>query len=56
LTYWVEQIDIQAALVAALALCVEGDSVGCIDQLRQASIREDAIFECAISRRGRVSR
>ncbi|MDZ4735459.1 MAG: hypothetical protein SGJ07_03840 [Rhodospirillaceae bacterium] len=49
LGYWVEQIDIQAALVAALALCVEGDSVGCIDQLRQASVREDATEKHAVT-------
>jgi hypothetical protein len=42
LTYWVGQIDIQAAVVGALALCAEGKSVECIEGLRAASLREDA--------------
>lgn len=42
LAYWVGQIDIQAAVVGALALCAEGKSVECIEGLRAASLREDA--------------
>ena len=42
LTYWVGQIDIQAAVVGALALCAEGKLVECIEGLRAASLREDA--------------
>jgi hypothetical protein len=42
LTYWVEQIDIQAALLGALALCAEGKPAECIDGLRAAATREDA--------------
>ena len=42
LTYWVGQIDIQAAVIGALALCAEGKSVECIEELRAASLREDA--------------
>ena len=42
LTYWVEQIDIQAALLGALALCAEGKPVECIDGLKAAAMREDA--------------
>lgn len=42
LAYWVEQIDIQAALVGALALCAEAKPGDCIDGLRAAAAREDA--------------
>jgi hypothetical protein len=42
LGYWVEQIDIQAALVGGLALCADGKTEECIAQLRQAASREDA--------------
>ncbi len=42
LTYWVEQIDIQAALLGALALCTEGKPAECIDGLKAAATREDA--------------
>ena len=41
LAYWAEQIDIQAAVVGALALCAEGKSQECIDALKQAAARED---------------
>lgn len=40
--YWVEQIDIQADVVAALALCADGKQDDCIEALRQAAAREDA--------------
>ena len=40
--YWVEQIDIQVDIVAALALCADGDTQACIDALRDAAAREDA--------------
>src|SRR5262249_60203415 len=42
LDYWAGQIDIQAAIVGALALCAEGKSDGCITELRSAAAREDA--------------
>jgi Tfp pilus assembly protein PilF len=40
--YWVEQIDIQAAVVGALALCAEGKKAECVEALRKAADREDA--------------
>jgi hypothetical protein len=40
--YWAGQIDIQAAVVGALALCAEGMSQECLEALRQAAAREDA--------------
>jgi hypothetical protein len=40
--YWVEQIDIQADVVGALALCADGKQDDCIEALRQAAAREDA--------------
>jgi hypothetical protein len=42
LDYWVGQIDIQAAIVGALALCADGKSDDCITELRSAAAREDA--------------
>lgn len=48
LTYWVEQIDIQAALVGALALCADGKSDACIDGLKVAATREDATEKHAV--------
>jgi hypothetical protein len=42
IAYWAEQIDIQAALVEALALCADGKADACIDGLRKAADREDA--------------
>jgi hypothetical protein len=42
LTYWAGQIDIQAALVGALALCAEGKAGECIEGLKAAATREDA--------------
>jgi hypothetical protein len=42
LTYWVEQISIQAELVRGLGLCAEGKAQECQDVLRQAAAREDA--------------
>ena len=42
LGYWAGQIDIQAAVVAALALCAEGKSDACITELKAAAAREDA--------------
>jgi hypothetical protein len=42
LGYWVEEIDIQAALVQGLAQCAEGSRDECIVTLRQAADREDA--------------
>src|SRR5262249_45195646 len=40
--YWAGQIDIQAALIGALALCAEGKSDACITELKAAATREDA--------------
>lgn len=42
LGYWAEQIDIQAAVVGALALGADGKSAECIDGLKAAAAREDA--------------
>jgi hypothetical protein len=42
LGYWVEQIDIQAAIAGSLALCAEGKSDACIEGVREAAAREDA--------------
>lgn len=49
LDYWVEQIDIQAALVGALAFCAEGKSAECIDGLKAAAAREDATEKSVVS-------
>jgi hypothetical protein len=49
LAYWAEQIDIQAALVDALALCAETKQTECIDALRQAAAREDATEKHAVT-------
>ena len=40
--YWAGQIEIQADVVGALALCAEGKSQECLEALRQAAAREDA--------------
>jgi tetratricopeptide (TPR) repeat protein len=40
--YWVQQVDIQADIVAALALCAEDQADNCIEALRKAAAREDA--------------
>jgi hypothetical protein len=40
--YWAGQIEIQAEVVGALALCAEGKSQDCLEALRQAAAREDA--------------
>jgi hypothetical protein len=42
LGYWAGQIDIQAAVVGALALCAEGKSDACLTELKAAAAREDA--------------
>lgn len=42
LGYWIEQIDIQASLVGAMALCAEGKAGECLDGLKAAAGREDA--------------
>ena len=49
LSYWVEQIDIQAALVGALALCAEGKPAECLDGLKVASLREEATEKHAVT-------
>ena len=43
LSFWVEQIDIQRAVVDGLGLCAEGRRAECIDALKAAAVREDAI-------------
>jgi hypothetical protein len=40
--YWVEQVNIQADIVGALALCAEDRAQGCIHALSKAAAREDA--------------
>jgi len=42
LAYWAEQIDIQAAIVEAMAGCAEKKTDACLDGLRKAAEREDA--------------
>jgi len=42
LTYWMGQIDIQAAVIGALALCAEGKPAECVEGLKAAATREDA--------------
>jgi hypothetical protein len=42
LGYWAEQIDIQAAIAGGLALCAEGKSDACMEEVRKAAAREDA--------------
>jgi hypothetical protein len=42
LAYWAGQIDIQAEVVGALALCAEGKTQACIEALGAAAGREDA--------------
>jgi hypothetical protein len=44
----VGQVDIQAAVVGALALCAEGKSGECIEGLRAAALREDATEKHAV--------
>ena len=49
LGYWVEQIDIQAALLGALALCAEGKAEPCIEDLKATATREDATEKHAVT-------
>ncbi len=49
LGYWAEQVDIQAAMVGALALCAEGKSADCIAALRVAARREDSTEKHVVS-------
>jgi hypothetical protein len=42
LPYWAGQIDIQAAIVGALALCAGGKTDDCISELKAAAAREGA--------------
>jgi len=44
-TYWVEQLDIQAEVVKALAAIAAGDRDGGVSLLRKAADREDATGE-----------
>jgi hypothetical protein len=43
LAYWTEQIDIQAMVVAALVDCARSQREACLEQLREAARREDAM-------------
>ncbi len=49
LAYWIEQVDIQAAIVGALALCAEGADAACLDALAEAAMREDATEKHAVT-------
>ena len=40
--YWIEQIEIQADVVGALALCADGKRDDCLQALKEAAAREDA--------------
>lgn len=40
--YWIEQIDIQADVVGALAQCADGEPQDCLQALNEAAAREDA--------------
>ncbi|HEX2198638.1 MAG TPA: hypothetical protein VHG88_08460, partial [Burkholderiales bacterium] len=40
--YWAQEVEIQSAVVASLALCAEGKRAACLDGLRAAADREDA--------------
>jgi hypothetical protein len=40
--YWIEQIDIQADVVGALALCADNQPQDCLQALKDAAAREDA--------------
>ena len=42
LSYWVEEIEVQAGLVRGLALCTDGKRTECHETLRAAALREDA--------------
>jgi hypothetical protein len=42
LSYWVEQIDIQAEVVGGLSHCADGKMSDCIAEVRKAAAREDA--------------
>ena len=41
LGYWVQEIEIQAAIVRGMTLCGQADRAGCLDTLRTAADRED---------------
>lgn len=40
--YWADQMDIQAEIVGALALCTDGKQAECAEALRKVAAREDA--------------
>jgi tetratricopeptide (TPR) repeat protein len=40
--YWADQMDIQAEVVGALALCADGKQAECTEALRKVAAREDA--------------
>ncbi len=49
LPYWVEQIDIQRAIVDGLGLCAEGRKAECLDALKASAAREDATEKHVVS-------
>ncbi|MSO76092.1 MAG: hypothetical protein EXQ87_04170 [Alphaproteobacteria bacterium] len=49
LSYWADQIEIQAAVVDALALCAEGKSSECGAAFGQTAAREDATEKHVVS-------
>ena len=49
ITYWADQIDIQSAVIEALAHCAEAKTDACVDGLRKAAEREDATEKHAVT-------
>ena len=47
--YWIEQIDIQADVVGALALCADNQPQDCLQALKDAAAREDATEKHAVT-------
>jgi hypothetical protein len=47
--YWIEQIDIQADVVGALALCADNQPQDCLQALKEAAAREDATEKHAVT-------
>ncbi|MGH7335248.1 MAG: tetratricopeptide repeat protein [Candidatus Rokuibacteriota bacterium] len=49
ITYWAEQVDIQAEVVRGLAACADGKTDECLAILRAAADREDATEKHAVT-------
>ena len=47
--YWADQIDIQAEVIGALALCADGKQQECTEALRKMAVREDATEKHAVT-------